>query len=109
MKLRLTVMIGLFVVAGCASAQQTGASGQWFLLVPNIANDGTAETSQPLSKWQKVETFGSQSDCGYSLTSQKFAVQGALGPIGSAQSAYQAQALQTMRGQCIAATDPRLQ
>jgi hypothetical protein len=102
------VAIALLLIAGCAPAEQSGSTAGWFLMVPNIAADGTAETSQPLSKWQKVETFGGQEDCSTSLASQQFAVQGALGPIGNAQSAYQIQALQTMRGQCIAATDPRL-
>jgi len=108
MKLLSVAALTLAVVAGCATAEPSGSSGGWFLLVPNIAADGTAETSQPLSKWQNVQTFGSQCDCNYSLTNQQFAVHGAFGPIGSAQSAYQIQALQTMKGQCVAATDPRL-
>jgi len=108
MKLRRAGAIALLVVAGCASASPTGSSGTWYLVVPNIGADGTAETGQPLSKWQKVQTFGSQSDCGYSLTSQQFAVQGPFGPINNAQSAYQDEALQTLKGQCVAASDPRL-
>ena len=108
MKLLNAVALALLVVAGCASAKQTGSSGACYLMVPNIASDGTAEITQPLSKWQRVQTFGSQSDCNDSLMQQQFAVQGAFGPIGSAQSAYQVQALQTMKGQCVAASDPRL-
>jgi hypothetical protein len=108
MKLCHALAIALLIVAGCAPAEQSASSGGWFLLVPNVAADGTADTSQPLSKWQKVQTFGSQSDCNYSLTQQQFAVHGAFGPIGNAQSANQIQALQTLKGQCVAATDPRL-
>lgn len=104
----LTLAIAAIVFGGCATADQNTSSGGWFLMVPNIASDGSAETSQPLSKWQKVQTFGGQSDCNDSLMQQQYAVHGAFGPINNAQSAYQAQALQTLKGQCIAATDPRL-
>ena len=108
MKMLVILAIAAIVFVGCATADQNAASGGWFLMVPNIASDGSAETGQPLSKWQKVQTFGSQSDCNDLLMQQQYAVHGAYGPINNAQSAYQAQALQTLKGQCIAATDPRL-
>jgi hypothetical protein len=109
MKFTRSLAIAMLILAGCATTEPAGAGGRWLLLVPRIGADGTAEVSQPLPRWEVVEYFGTQSDCNYSLTRQKFLAHGAFGPIGSAQSAYQAEALQTMKAQCVAATDPRLE
>ncbi len=87
---------------------QTPTSGGWLMLVPPMTPSGYADTGQPLTKWQSVGNYGSQSACNSSLTNQQFTVHGWYGPITNAQTPYQTQAVQTLNGQCVSASDPRL-
>ena len=109
MKSRCAAALTLLLIAGCAPAGQGVSSGAWLLLVPPIAPDGNADTSQPLYKWQDAGDFGTQIDCNASLQRQQFVVNGAFGPVTSASGQVPSpQALQILKGQCIARDDPRL-
>ncbi len=108
MKLPYVAVLLLFAVAGCAPMATTPSIGGWAMMVPPMTPGGAADTAQPLYNWRNVGRFGSQEDCKNSLANQQFAVHGQYGPIAYAQTPYQAQAVQTLNAQCVAADDPRL-
>jgi hypothetical protein len=108
MKLWHTSVIGLLLLAGCASAGTSGSSGGWNLLVPPITSAGNPALSEPLPKWQIVDNFSDLTDCQSYLSRLQFGVHGQYGPIANAQTPNQAQAVQLLNGQCVSITDPRL-
>ena len=97
--------------AGCASAAKPDAptTGAWLLVVPPMTQNGFAAVTDPLSKWHRVGNYDSKIDCSDSLANQQFAVHGWYGPIWSAQTPDEAQAVEVLQGHCIASDDPRLQ
>jgi hypothetical protein len=108
MKTRHLAALTLLVLAGCGQAITSG-SDAWFLLVPPIAPNGSADTSQPLYRWQDAGDFGTQIDCNAALQKQQFALNGAFGRVMDANGqAPSPQALQILKGQCVVRGDPRL-
>lgn len=110
LKLAYSAALALAVV-GCAPAARTNSSSSaaWLLIVPPMTQNGFAAVNEPLSKWHRVDNYASQIDCSDSLANQQFAVHGWYGPIWSAQTPDEAEAVEVLQGQCIARDDPRLQ
>jgi hypothetical protein len=108
MKLRHAAALSLLIVAGCASAGQGGSFGGWLLMVPPLTSGGSADTGEPLSKWQIVGNFASQIDCNNVMTNEQFGAQAQLGPIKIAQTPSQGDAVKILNGQCVSTADPRL-
>jgi hypothetical protein len=110
MKLCYAAVLALLLVLGCASGPQSASANPWVLLVPPIASNGLVDPGEPLSKWQDAGNFGTQTDCNSLLQRQQFAMQGIYGPMTSAspQNIQAIEALQILKGQCVARDDPRL-
>jgi hypothetical protein len=86
------------------------SSNAWLLLVPPIASDGSADTSQPLYKWQDAGDFETQTDCNALLQRQQFGVSSGIGRLASegGSGSPSSQAVQLLKAQCVARDDPRL-
>ena len=74
-------------------------------MVPPLTPDNHPDTSQPLTKWQKVGTFGSQIDCTSSMQNQQSGVLAVAGPITQADNYNQIQAVEILQGRCVSAAE----
>jgi len=99
------VMLALFLISGCAQGQ---AGPGWYMIVPPLTEEGIADTSAPLARWQNVGSFGSRKNCETVLQQNQFGAGANFGPITQAQSYAQRNAVQVMSGQCISAGHPGL-
>lgn len=107
MKPRQVLVIILLVIAACSSAENRGSSATWLLIVPPLTAAGDADTDAPLPKWQIVDSFAREIDCSSSMDRQRFLAHKQFGPIGNAQTYYEAFAVRILRGRCIASGDVR--
>ena len=105
MNIRNVVVLGLLLIAGCASTTGENASGEWLLIVPPLTADGHPATDLPLSKWGKVGTFASQIDCTTSLQDQQFVALQQVGQITEADNYYQQYPVQVLAGRCVSMSD----
>jgi hypothetical protein len=108
MKPRHATALGLFVIAACSMAQNTGSSAGWLLIVPPLTTAGDADIAAPLSQWQILGEFARQIDCSTSMAEQQFGAHRRFGPIGNAQTYYETLAVRILNGQCVSSAATRL-